>query len=103
MQDPRDRVAAPPALDFPMRYGSQNRQTGLEIGGKRWQHAVKMSVAELKDSVLALAPEERHEFVAWVNRLEADYGDVPGEALDQLAAEIWDQDDRHAPPTHPAR
>jgi len=62
-----------------------------------------MSVAELKDSVLALAPEDRHEFVAWVNRLEADYGDVPGESLDQLAAEIWDQDDRHAPPTHPAR
>lgn len=49
-----------------------------------------MSVAELKDSVLALAPNERHEFVAWVNRLESDYGDVPGEALDQLAAEIWD-------------
>jgi len=47
--------------------------------------------------VLALAPEERYEFVAWVNRLEADYGDVPGEVLDQLAAEIWDQDDRRAP------
>ena len=86
-----------------MRQGSQNGQTGLEIKGERWQHGVKMSVAELKDSVLALAPEERHEFIAWVNRLEADYGDVPGEALDQLAAEIWDQDDRHAPPTHPAR
>ncbi|MCX6925301.1 MAG: hypothetical protein NT154_19135 [Verrucomicrobia bacterium] len=27
-----------------------------------------MSVAELKDSVLALAPEERHEFLTWVNR-----------------------------------
>jgi len=62
-----------------------------------------MSVAELKDSVMALAPEARHEFVTWVNRLEGDYWDVPGEALDQLAAEIWDQDDRHAPPTHPAR
>jgi hypothetical protein len=35
-------------------------------------------VAELKDSVLALAPEERHEFVAWVNRLGADYGDLFG-------------------------
>jgi hypothetical protein len=35
--------------------------------------------------------------------LEANYGDVPGEALDQLAAGIWDQDDRHAPPTHPSR
>jgi hypothetical protein len=53
--------------------------------------------------VLALAPEERHEFVAWVNRLEADYEDVPGESVDQLAAEIWDQADRHALPTHPAR
>jgi len=62
-----------------------------------------MSVAELKDSVLALPQGERHEFVVWVNRLEAGYGDVPGEALDELAAEIWDQDDHHAPPTHPAR
>jgi hypothetical protein len=62
-----------------------------------------MSVAELKEHVLALAPEERHEFLAWASRLEGNDGDVPGEALDQLAAEIWDQDDRHAPPTHPAR
>ena len=62
-----------------------------------------MSLAELKQNVLALPVNERHEFVTWVNRVEADYGDVPGEALDQLAAEIWDQDDRHAPPTHPAR
>jgi hypothetical protein len=29
--------------------------------------------------------------------------DSPGEALDHLAAEIWDQDDHHAAPTHPAR
>jgi hypothetical protein len=62
-----------------------------------------MSVAELKESVLALPQDERHDFLVWVNRLEAGYGDVPGEALDQLSAEIWDQDDRHAPPTHPAR
>ncbi len=62
-----------------------------------------MSLAELKQSVLALPEIERHEFLVWVNRLEADYGDVSGEALDELAAEIWDQDDRHAPPTHPAR
>jgi len=62
-----------------------------------------MSLAELKQSILTLPERERHEFVVWVNRLEADYGDVPGEALDQLAAEIWDQDDRNAPPTHPAR
>ena len=62
-----------------------------------------MSVAELKDSVMALPRDERHEFVIWVNQIEANSGDVPGEALDQLAAEIWDQDDRHAPPTHPAR
>jgi hypothetical protein len=63
----------------------------------------EMSLAELKDSVLALPQDKRHEFVVWISRLEANYGDVPGEALDQLAAEIWDQDDRHAPPTHPAR
>jgi len=62
-----------------------------------------MSLLELKENVLALPEAERHEFVVWVNRLEANYGDVPGEALDQLAAEIWDQDERHAPPTHPAR
>jgi len=52
-----------------------------------------MSVSELKDTVLALPENERHEFVIWVSRLEANCGDVPGEALDQLAAEVWDQDD----------
>jgi hypothetical protein len=51
-----------------------------------------MSLTELKQSILTLPEKERHEFVIWVNRLEADYGDVPGEALDQLAAEIWDRD-----------
>jgi hypothetical protein len=58
----------------------------------QWQYGLTMSVAELKDRVLALPAEERHEFVAWVSRLEGDYGDLPGETLDQLAAEIWDQD-----------
>ena len=62
-----------------------------------------MSLAELKQNILTLPEKERHEFVVWVNRLEANYGDMPGEALDQLAAEIWDKDDRHTPPTHPAR
>ena len=62
-----------------------------------------MSVAKLKDSALALPTEERHEFVAWVNRRESDYGDMPGETLYQPAAEIRDQDDRHATRTHPAR
>ena len=62
-----------------------------------------MSVAALKESVMALPAQEGHEFVAWLNRLGGGYGDVPGEALDQFAAEIWDQDDRHAPPAHPAR
>lgn len=62
-----------------------------------------MSLAELKESVLSLPEAERHDLMVWLNRLEADYGDVPGEALDHLAAEIWDQDERHAPPTHPAR
>ena len=62
-----------------------------------------MSLAELKQNVLTLPENERHEFVVWADRLESNCGDVPGEALDQLAAEIWDQDDRHAPPTHPAR
>lgn len=62
-----------------------------------------MSLAELKENVLALPEDQRHELAIWLNKLEGDYGDVPGEALDQLAAEIWDQDDQHAPPTHPAR
>jgi hypothetical protein len=62
-----------------------------------------MSLAELKDSVLALPQNQRHEFIVWVSRLEANYGDIPGERLDNLAAETWDEDDRHAPPTHPSR
>ena len=57
----------------------------------------------MKQSILTLPENERHEIVVWLNRLEADYGDAPGEALDELAAEILDQDDRHAPPTHPTR
>jgi hypothetical protein len=56
-----------------------------------------MSLAELKNNVLALPETERHDFVVWLNRLEQNYGDVPGEALAKLSAEIWDQDDRHAP------
>jgi hypothetical protein len=62
-----------------------------------------MSVAELKEKVLALPEDERHEFIVWAYRLEHDYGDVGGEALDALTAEIWDQDDKYAPPTHPPR
>ena len=58
-----------------------------------------MSLAELKNNVMALPESERHDFVVWLNRLEQNYGDIPGEALAELAAEVWDQDDRHAPPT----
>ena|SRR5437867_1757886 len=68
----------------------------LESIALLWQADVAMSLVELKDSV-PLPANERHELVIWINRLEGNYGDVPGEALDQLAAEIWDQDDRHAP------
>jgi|SRR5213075_932202 len=63
----------------------------------------EMSLAELKESVLTLPQKERHDLLIWLNRLEASHGDIAPEALDQLAAEIWDQDDRHAAPTHPAR
>lgn len=76
---------------------------GLEIGRRAWHSQLDMSLSELKENVLALPEDERHELAVWLNKLEADYGDVPGEALDQLAAEIWDQDDRHALPRHPAR
>jgi hypothetical protein len=37
--------------------------------------------------VLVLAPEERHEFVAWVNRLEADCRNAVREYLVWLVAE----------------
>jgi hypothetical protein len=62
-----------------------------------------VSLAELKDNVIALPDAERHDFVVWVNRLEQNYGDVPAEALAQLAAEICDADERHTPPIHPTR
>ena len=62
-----------------------------------------MSLAELKDNVMALPENERHDLAVWLNRLQQHYGDIPGEVLAELAAEIWDQDDRHASPTHPAR
>jgi hypothetical protein len=62
-----------------------------------------MSLAELKENVMALPEGERREFAGWLNRLEENYGDIPGETLAELAAEIWDQDDRHALSTQPAR
>jgi hypothetical protein len=62
-----------------------------------------VSLAELKHTVIALPESERHEFLVWVNRLEQNYGDVPAESLAQLAAEVWNDDDRHAPSVHPAR
>jgi hypothetical protein len=46
-----------------------------------------MSLAELKDNVLALPEYERHDFVVWLNRLEQNYGDIPEEALAEMAAE----------------
>ena len=55
-----------------------------------------MNLAELKHAVLALAESERREFIRWAWQLESSYGDVSGEALDQLAASVWDEDDRHA-------
>jgi len=54
-----------------------------------------MSVQELKAGLLALPQGERHEFIVWASRLESGYGDIPGEALDQHAARVWDEDDRH--------
>ena len=49
---------------------------------------------------MALPESERHDLVVWLNRLEQNYGDIPGEALAELAAEVWDQDDRHAAFAH---
>jgi hypothetical protein len=62
-----------------------------------------MSVVEIKQKVLALPESERHEFILWAQRLESPYGDVSGEALDRLAASVWDEDDHYAPPTHPTK
>jgi hypothetical protein len=62
-----------------------------------------MSLADLKQSVLELPADQKHEFVVWVNQVAANYGDISDEALAQNTAEIWDADDNHAPPTHPAR
>jgi hypothetical protein len=62
-----------------------------------------VSLQELKASVLGLPEKERHEFVLWASRLEQSYGDVDPEAVAQIVAEVWDEDDHHAPPKHPAR
>jgi hypothetical protein len=62
-----------------------------------------MSLAEVKQNVMALPERQRHDLLVWLTRLDSGYGDIPGETLDHLAAEIWDEDDRHPPPTHPAR
>lgn len=62
-----------------------------------------MNLNELKSTVLSLPESERHEFVVWASRLEGNYGDIPGESLDQLAAEIWDEDDQDASPSNSTR
>jgi hypothetical protein len=80
-----------------------NKSFGLEPGAWQWQCELTMSVAKLKDSALALPTQERHEFVAWVNRRESNCWAVPGQMLDQPAAEIRDQDGRHATRTLPAQ
>jgi hypothetical protein len=76
---------------------------GLKSGFSRGSLHLLMSLAELKNNVMALPESERHDFVVWLNRLEQNYGDIPEEALAEMTAEVWDQDDRHAPPTHPTR
>jgi hypothetical protein len=60
-----------------------------------------MTLDELKRMILKLPREQLHDLRVWANRLEY-YGDIPHECLNQLAAEIWDQDDRRVSPTHPA-
>ena len=58
-----------------------------------------MSLTELQHSVLALPENERHDLVVWLNRLEQNCGDISCEAQAELAAEVWDQDDRRTPPS----
>ena len=69
-----------------------------------------MSLAELKENVCRLPKQDRYEFLRWVERqalqdgdLPRDYGDVSDEAMIQNAAAVWDADEHHAPPVHPAR
>jgi hypothetical protein len=61
-----------------------------------------MTLDELKLIILKLPPEQLHKLIVWTNKLDQHSGDVPVECLSQLAAEIWDQDDRRVSPTHPA-
>jgi hypothetical protein len=61
-----------------------------------------MILDELKRKVLALPPDQFRDFVLWTKKIGENHEDLPGTGLDQLAAEIWDQDDRRVPPTHPA-
>jgi len=43
-----------------------------------------MSLADLKRNDIALPESERHELVVWLNRMEQDYGDIPGSTLAEL-------------------
>ena len=49
----------------------------LEVKARRWDDLQTMSLAELKDRILALPPHERHDLVVWLGPLEGDYGDCP--------------------------
>lgn len=67
-----------------------------------------VSIAEIKKAIGKLTPAERHELMRWLETEEADYGDIPEEALVQNAAEVFrmldeEEDSRGADAKGPPR
>lgn len=52
------------------------------------------TITEIKEAVTALSPVERHELMCWLEAEQADYGDIPEEALIQNAAALFQMLDR---------
>jgi hypothetical protein len=47
-----------------------------------------VSITEIKKAVEGLSPAERYELMRWLEAEEANYGDIPDEALVQNTAEV---------------
>ena len=46
-----------------------------------------MSITEIKKAVGGLSPAERYELMRWLEAEEADYGDLPEQAIIEIAGE----------------
>ena len=53
-----------------------------------------MSITEIKKAVEGLSPAERHELMRWLEAEEADYGDLPEQAIIEIAGEAAQMLDR---------